>query len=614
MIDGRELDVVGDSRRAGGCAERPSTEQPEPTATPTREMEHSERGAPRIIAFYLPQFHPIPENDRWWGSGFTEWTNVAKATPLFPGHYEPHVPADLGFYDLRLPESRQAQADLAKEYGIHGFCYYHYWFNGRRLLGGPFNEVLASGKPEFPFCLCWANENWTRVWDGGDEQILIQQEYGEEDDRNHIRWLVRAFQDKRYIRVWDKPLFLVYRANRLPDPQRTADIWRDEARKAGIGEICLGRVESFPDECGDPREIGFDVAVEFQPDWSSLHAPLQRRSTNVHDYWAVVQRTLQKEVPPYRRFPCVMPSWDNSPRRKGGATILRGATPAHYEQWLGTVLRGLMRRAPDERIVFINAWNEWGEGNHLEPCQRWGRGYLEATRTARAGAGMDDGPSPGTAREERAIDDVESATHRALTAAVRGEVAEMVRHLQAEWITGCDELMTACKELDRLERLHGEGRSREAGADRRDQMIAELRGWIGQLDTVKEWLERQVRSWRTEDDWLKLEAALASLQERLVLAEQALRDRGALLEQTHHSLREAEQALRDRGALLEQTHHSLREAEQALRDRGALLEQQARALDALREDHAALRSSLAELRRTPLFKLQELLAKLSKRS
>ena len=195
----------------------------------------------RLIAFYLPQFHPIPENDRVWGKGFTEWTNVTKAKPLFRGHYQPHLPADLGFYDLRLPEARQAQAELAQEYGIYGFCYYHYWFNGKRLLQRPFDEVLQSGEPAFPFCLCWANEHWTRAWDGDLNGVTVEQRYSEEDDRNHIHWLLTAFRDRRYIRLNGRPLFLVYRAHDLPSPLRTTTLWREEAQKAGVGELYLCR-------------------------------------------------------------------------------------------------------------------------------------------------------------------------------------------------------------------------------------------------------------------------------------------------------------------------------------------------------------------------------------
>ncbi|NJP10528.1 MAG: glycosyl hydrolase [Leptolyngbyaceae cyanobacterium RU_5_1] len=351
----------------------------------------------KLIAFYLPQYHPIPENDTWWTKGFTEWTNVTKATPQFPGHYQPHLPADLGFYDLRLPEVRQAQAELAKAYGIDGFCYYHYWFNGRRLLERPFSEVLESGEPDFPFCLCWANEDWTRAWDGRSRDILVGQNYCEADDRDHIRSLADAFRDRRYIRIHGKPLFLVYRAARIPDPLKATSVWREEAQRLGIGELYLCKVESFPEEHGDPTVTGFDAAIEFQPDWKHLGAPLQRGKEwslarklglsqaafgkhRVHEYATVVERMLQKPIPSYRRFPCVTPSWDNTARRKTDAVILRNSTPELYATWLRAAVEQSSCNDNDERIVFINAWNEWAEGNHLEPCQRWGHGYLEATQ------------------------------------------------------------------------------------------------------------------------------------------------------------------------------------------------------------------------------------------
>ena len=361
----------------------------------------------RLIAFYLPQFHPVPENDEWWGKGFTEWVNVAKAKPLFPGHYQPHIPADLGFYDLRLPESRIAQADLARQYGLHGFCYYHYWFNGRRILQRPFTEVLASGEPDFPFCLCWANENWTRAWDGKEKQVLLQQRYSADDDLDHIRALIPAFSDARYIRVDGRPLFLVYRTDHMPSPAKTAEIWRAEAMRAGIGDLYLARVESFSERT-DPRDIGFDAAVEFAPNWRNLQ-DLKYRGASYrflnklglvsdvyfkHDiarYDGMIKRMLQKEESPYVRFRCVAPGFDNTPRRSEGAVVLSGSTPEHYEAWLGECIhRTLVQRRGDERIAFVNAWNEWGEGNHLEPDKRYGLAYLDATRRALMGAPGDE--------------------------------------------------------------------------------------------------------------------------------------------------------------------------------------------------------------------------------
>ena len=353
----------------------------------------------RVIAFYLPQYHPIPENDEWWGKGFTEWTGTARAKALFPGHYQPHVPADLGFYDLRLSEARQAQADLAREYGIHGFCYYHYWFKGRRLLQRPFHEVLESGNPDFPFCLCWANENWTRRWDGRESEVLARQEYDEADDYRHIHWLINVFRDRRCIRIDGRPLFLVYRTPMLPDPLRTTSIWREEARRHGVGEIYLLSVESLAKERRDPRETGFDGAVEFQPDWWNLGRPMRRgrfwtwatrlglangtyQVNNVYPYRSVVRNMLRKAAPPYTRFPCVTPSWDNTARRKQDATILKDATPEAYGEWLKAVMDRFEPPSAEENLIFVNAWNEWGEGNHLEPDQKWGRAYLEATRKA----------------------------------------------------------------------------------------------------------------------------------------------------------------------------------------------------------------------------------------
>lgn len=354
----------------------------------------------RLIAFYLPQYHPIPENDKWWGKGFTEWQNVCKAKPLFPGHYQPHLPTDLGFYDLRSEESRIAQADLARENGIYGFCYYHYWFNGKRLLERPLEEMLASNKPDFPFCLCWANENWTRRWDGQDDSILMEQVYSEADDRAHIKELFKFFKDPRYIRINDKPVFLVYRTENIPNLLRTTEVWREEARNAGIGELYLLRVESIGSV--NPHEIGFDAALEFAPDWNRMGTVARSYSPDdpnlpdiveipneVYDknytrsYGELVEEMLKKEQPSYPWMRCVTPSWDNSARKKEKAVILVGSSPKAYQTWLEKVInKTVAHNDPSERFIFINAWNEWAEGNHLEPCIKWGRSYLEATRNA----------------------------------------------------------------------------------------------------------------------------------------------------------------------------------------------------------------------------------------
>ncbi len=353
----------------------------------------------KLIAFYLPQFHPIKENNEWWGEGFTEWTNVSRAKPIYPGHYQPHLPADLGFCDLRVPEVRVAQAAMAEEYGIHGFCYYHYWFNGRRILERPFDEMLSSGTPDFPFCLCWANENWTRTWDGGDHHTLLQQNYSAEDDYNHIRWLLPALGDKRYIRHQDKPLLLIYRAERLPNVKKTLEIWRDEALLQGIGELYIACVENFVGG-EDPRIHGFDGAVEFAPDWQQIGAdycdslavrtaanmgilPKALLDQHLYSYDQLAKNMMAKPSPDYPLFRGISLGWDNSARKRRGAKLFVGSTPDKYEQWLVSIIAQSQRSSMNENPpIFINAWNEWAEGTHLEPDQRWGRGYLEATRRA----------------------------------------------------------------------------------------------------------------------------------------------------------------------------------------------------------------------------------------
>ena len=354
----------------------------------------------RTIAFYLPQFHPIPENDEWWGNGFTEWTNVTKARPLFRGHYQPHLPADLGYYDLRLPEVRQSQADLAMQYGIYGFCYYHYWFNGKQLLERPFNEVLASGKPDLPFCLCWANEPWSRRWDGLDKDVLIEQTYGGKSDaQNHIRWLLRAFADERYIRINGKPLFLIYRAKEIPDVKKMLSIWREEASRAGLPGLYLCSVESIWSRNWDPTSYGFDAAVEFQPAFTLLSEKLLRCRQSLKlwpwrqkqpkhrivSYKDFVQYMLKRQYPNYKMLRCVTPGFDNTARRQNGlqASILHKSNPEDFGVWLHYTVKWTRNKMPEgEQIVFINAWNEWAEGNHLEPDQKFGHAFLEQVRIA----------------------------------------------------------------------------------------------------------------------------------------------------------------------------------------------------------------------------------------
>ncbi len=341
-----------------------------------------ESATPKALAFYLPQFHPIPENDEWWGKGFSEWTNVTKARPLYPGHYQPHVPGELGYYDLRIPEVREAQAELAASHGISGFVYYHYWFHGKRLLERPFDEVLASGSPDFPFALCWANEEWTRNWDAQTGRVLMPQEFSDKDDLAHIRWLATAFADDRYIMIDGRPLMLIYRPKLLPDPKRTTDIWRSEAQKLGFPDLYLCWVESWGPPPGGPEAFGLDASVGFMPTAADeIFTPLDGvRGHRMLDYESAYQAELRRPAPAWKRFPSVMVGWDNTARRRHGATIFTGGTPEAYERWLRRTAASVSKVRDEENYLFIVAWNEWAEGNHLEPDQRYGRAFLQATK------------------------------------------------------------------------------------------------------------------------------------------------------------------------------------------------------------------------------------------
>ncbi len=335
------------------------------------------------IAIYLPQFHPIPENDKAWGEGFTEWTNVKKAKPLFDGHYQPHVPhEDVGYYDLRYPEVMVRQAAMAQEYGIYGFAFYHYWFNGKRLLETPLDNMLKSGKPDFPFLYIWANENWTKRWDGLDNEIIIKQDYSHEDDIHHIRFLCeKVFSDKRYITIDDKPVFMVYRTELLPNIKETAQIWREEARSFGFKDLYLVRVENFRNDI-NPLEIGFDASMEFAPDSRSIDNNqsnmIDDKGNTAHDLQSTIVNMALKPDRNYPWFRCVSPGWDNSARKSVGSTIHINNSPYLFQMSLYNASQYTIRKFnSNSQFVFINAWNEWGEGCHIEPDVKDGYTYLE---------------------------------------------------------------------------------------------------------------------------------------------------------------------------------------------------------------------------------------------
>jgi lipopolysaccharide biosynthesis protein len=352
----------------------------------------------RAIALYLPQFHRIPENDLWWGKGFTEWTSTAKAKPHYPGHYQPHVPADLGFYDLRVPEVREEQAALARSAGIEGFCYYHYWFAGRRILDRPFREVLASGKPDFPFCLCWANESWSGIWHGTPYQILIKQTYpGADDHRAHFDTLSSAFMDPRYIKVDGKPLFLIYKPEQIQNCQPTLELWRNLAAQAGLPGL---HIVGYTHTDWNPLDFGFDAKVipplvRDRP-WVSRRSPIKwlkqtyqkrRGLPTFHSYTEIVDehiasldRHLSQNFGNYPTYPCLVHAWDNTPRTGVNGVVLTGSTPAKFGAYMNRAIDLLRNVHSEKQIILFKSWNEWAEGNHLEPDREHGHAYLDTIR------------------------------------------------------------------------------------------------------------------------------------------------------------------------------------------------------------------------------------------
>lgn len=341
----------------------------------------------KLIAFYLPQYHPIQQNDLWWGKGFTEWTNVTRAIPRFVGHYQPHLPGELGFYDLRLPDTLRQQAELAKHYGVGGFCFHYYWFNGQRVLETPLINLLAHPEIDLPFCINWANESWTRTWDGEEQNVLLQQAHSEQDDLAFARALEPVIRDPRYIKIRGRPLILLYRPALLPDATATLQRWRTHFIGAGLNDPFLVMAQCFDDN--DPRRYGFDAATEFPPHkvgWRGANLlPMARcfssdYSGRLLSYDHMAQTAMQVPGADFRLFRGVCPSWDNEARKPNRGVSFTNSTPQKYAEWLAWACNKTIKsNEKEERIVFVNAWNEWAEGAHLEPDRHFGYAYLNET-------------------------------------------------------------------------------------------------------------------------------------------------------------------------------------------------------------------------------------------
>lgn len=354
----------------------------------------------RVLAFYLPQFHPIPENDAVWGKGFTEWTNVVQARPLYRGHYQPKIPADLGFYDLRLSEVREAQAEMAINAGIEGFAYWHYWFgNGRMLLQRPFEEVLASGKPSFPFCLSWANHSWmTKTWKKGNafqkDPMIMEQLYpGIDDYINHFEYCLPAFKDSRYVTVDGEPIFIVYAPMDIPNVKLFTSTWHKLAKKSGLKGIHLVGLRYGKYSVEDILEMGFDAvndrnmgsALQELDNYKLVYrikAKLRRFGFPArYDYRKMIKQILTEDDLRPDVYPTIISGYDRTARAGANTVILDHYDPQAFRMHVKLTLDTVADKDFDHKIVLLMSWNEWGEGNYLEPDLRYGHSFLDVLKS-----------------------------------------------------------------------------------------------------------------------------------------------------------------------------------------------------------------------------------------
>jgi predicted nucleic acid-binding Zn-ribbon protein len=565
----------------------------------------------KLIAFYLPQFHPIPENDEWWGVGFTEWRNVARGVPRFVGHYQPRIPRDLAHYDLRVPEVLRKQAKMAGESGIYGFCFYFYWFNGKRLLEGPLDAFARDDTIELPFCILWANENWTRRWDGLESEVLIRQDYRVEDESALIDAFHEYMSNARYIRIEGKPILGIYRADQIPDPVQTLQRWRELfMTRFGYAPIII-MCQCFG--CSDPRQFGFDGAVEFPPhkilqDSAPVHNGLSALDPkfvgHVFDYEDAVRRSLAEPPQPFPLIKCVFPSWDNDARRQEMSMVVHNSTPAKYQRWLQGALE-IARNRPvfGEALVFINAWNEWAEAAYLEPDLYYGAAYLNATARALTAQIAEAGRELRTARADAAVREavlvqVQQISHeRTVAAAVmQAEVATLqaLARAEQERANAAEAAQAELKTLrDALAQAEETAREHAGAVETVQAEVARLRDALAQAE--RDVLERGAAAEAMQAEVTALWDSLGQLQEEAQQREAAAAVMQGEVAELRGTLARAEREARQYSAAVSASEPELR----SLREKSAQANREAtehrKAVAASRAEIATLQSETAAL-------------------